>query len=350
MRVRLVVPLALLLVLALAGLALSQHPALLEEKFFKEISKPPKPPGDEMEKAFKDFKKFVEGEDKLPPDPGDKFAKDIQKAYEKAAKLRPGEEEKFYKDIQKAFEKAMKLPPSEEEQQAKEMKKAFDETLRAGGDPYAAGWADTVFAFLDRNGDGRLDANEMSPALREGLPFWDTNRDGRIDRAEYRRFFQARTEGALRERAERPNPEAIPAPSLPDEETKRPAVYRAGKLPADLPAWFAQLDADGDGQVSLYEWRIAGKPLEEFPKLDRDDDGFLTVAEVLYAMHGRHYLNGVAVNLPADDHSPSADTASAGGRPTVGRAGQDGPPGDRGLADGNGPPAKKAKGPKPDKK
>jgi hypothetical protein len=60
-------------------------------------------------------------------------------------------------------------------------------------------------------------------------------------------------------------------------------VYRAGNLPLDkLPPWFAQLDTDRDGQIGLYEWRRAGKPLEDFRAMDRNNDGFLTVEEVLY--------------------------------------------------------------------
>src|SRR5207248_7408241 len=66
-----------------------------------------------------------------------------------------------------------------------------------------------------------------------------------------------------------------------DDWEKRPVVYRAGKLPKDLPKWFVELDQDGDGQISLAEWRRAGKSLEEFAKYDRNEDGLLTPAEVL---------------------------------------------------------------------
>jgi Ca2+-binding EF-hand superfamily protein len=55
----------------------------------------------------------------------------------------------------------------------------------------------------------------------------------------------------------------------------------ANILPKDLPPWFAHLDADEDGQISLAEWRKGNKKLEEFHKLDRNGDGFLTPDEVL---------------------------------------------------------------------
>ena len=59
-------------------------------------------------------------------------------------------------------------------------------------------------------------------------------------------------------------------------------VYTAAKLPPGLPAWFAQLDTDKDGQVGLYEWLAAKKPLAEFKAMDRNQDGFLTPDEVLF--------------------------------------------------------------------
>jgi uncharacterized protein (TIGR03067 family) len=46
-----------------------------------------------------------------------------------------------------------------------------------------------------------------------------------------------------------------------------------------LPDWFQKLDADNDGQVSLYEWRAAGKSIAEFRKWDLNDDGFITPYE-----------------------------------------------------------------------
>src|SRR5207248_2395219 len=65
------------------------------------------------------------------------------------------------------------------------------------------------------------------------------------------------------------------------EEVRRPVVFRAGKLPKDLPGWFEQLDTDQDGQVGLYEWVQAGHSPADFKALDRNDDGFLTAEELL---------------------------------------------------------------------
>src|SRR5262249_5997149 len=67
----------------------------------------------------------------------------------------------------------------------------------------------------------------------------------------------------------------------PQGEEKRPTVYRFGNLPKELPAWFAQLDTDKDGQVGLYEWKKGGGDIRKFMEMDRNGDGFLTVEEVL---------------------------------------------------------------------
>lgn len=59
---------------------------------------------------------------------------------------------------------------------------------------------------------------------------------------------------------------------------------KARPLPKGLPAWFKLLDADGDGQIGLYEWRAAGKSFAEFAEYDLNDDGFIEPEEVLRVM------------------------------------------------------------------
>jgi hypothetical protein len=71
----------------------------------------------------------------------------------------------------------------------------------------------------------------------------------------------------------------------------RPLVYRPGKLPNELPAWFTDLDTNNDGQISLPEWRKAGKSIAEFQQWDRNNDGFITPSE---ALAKQRVLNKVA--------------------------------------------------------
>lgn len=52
-------------------------------------------------------------------------------------------------------------------------------------------------------------------------------------------------------------------------------------MTVDLQADLVPGDTDNDGQIGLYEWRrFAGHTLKEFRELDRNDDGFVTPAEV----------------------------------------------------------------------
>ena len=48
-----------------------------------------------------------------------------------------------------------------------------------------------------------------------------------------------------------------------------------------LPAWFKKLDTDHDDQVALREWQQGGKSIDDFHKLDANDDGLITAEEVL---------------------------------------------------------------------
>jgi Ca2+-binding EF-hand superfamily protein len=158
-------------------------------------------------------------------------------------------------------------------------------------------WAESMFRRYDQNGDGLLNYDEMPESLRIERDKWDTNKDGFIDLNEFKAFFKAALQKRMEESAfGGPNGTGSSEHADPvHEEEPKPAVYRAGKLPKELPAWFKQLDTDGDGQISLYEWRSAGKSLEEFHKIDRNGDGFLTITEVLYYVQGKNNLNGVAV-------------------------------------------------------
>ena len=105
------------------------------------------------------------------------------------------------------------------------------------------------------------------------------------------------------------------------EERKPPVVYRAGNLPRDVPAWFAQLDTDKDGQVGLYEWKASGKSIQEFDEMDSNKDGFLTVDEVL------HFVN--KGKNPAGQTQLAQQNNGFGGygSPGYGSPGGYGPPG-----------------------
>ena len=129
----------------------------------------------------------------------------------------------------------------------------------------------------------------MTEALRESKKKWDQDGDGKIDLEEYTAYYLSRVaEVKATKAAESPTPgkpggtgAAIPSDPF---ENERPDVLRFGKLPKGLPAWFMDWDLDQDAQIGLYEWRKAGQPLEEFLKLDVNEDGFISVEECMAAV------------------------------------------------------------------
>jgi hypothetical protein len=79
------------------------------------------------------------------------------------------------------------------------------------------------------------------------------------------------------------DPSQGPRPPFEKKETEeeKPVAMRYGKLPKDLPSWFDEYDLDKDGQVSLYEWRKAGKDVKDFTEMDLNGDGLITADEYL---------------------------------------------------------------------
>jgi hypothetical protein len=192
------------------------------------------------------------------------------------------------------------------------------------------------FRRRDRNNDGVLSPEEMPRTLRAELSKWDRNNNGTIEPEEFAEYYKARQEGRAQGGA------GWQQPAAPPEEDRRPTVYRVGKLPKGLPPWFEQLDKDKDGQVGLYEWKAAGKPVAEFQAMDRNGDGFVTVEEALLS---QKILAKSGGKPPAGRRGPPGQ-ASFGepGEDTSGSPGQTEP--SSGTADGDaaGAPAKSGKG------
>jgi len=154
--------------------------------------------------------------------------------------------------------------------------------------------SEQIFKSLDKNGDGLLEYEELPEELQRERETWDNNpKDGFISLDEFKAYQAARAANRPSAQAaangangtndprDPDDPDAQPEPQRKPVEPTRPMVYRAGKLPKDLPEWFARLDrqGDNDGQVGLYEWVGDKRSIDEFREMDLNGDGFLTVEE-----------------------------------------------------------------------
>jgi hypothetical protein len=264
-----------------------------------------KAPPDEEKAIIEEIREAYKAPHEVPKD----MAKELRKAYENPS---PDREEKVLKEARRMYdltggrEEAIlrliragygQLPPGHEDRILQEIQKA--PRLPEGTVPTSVreSQARKLFSRFDVNGDGVLTTDEMPEGLRADRARWDTNRDGVIDQAEYAAYHLGRLRDMSKQvaageidlklkfkpaaGAPPPADPTRPADAPPPEIDKRPAVMRAGKLPAGLPDWFVKLDADGDGQVGLYEWKDSGRPLTEFAAIDRNGDGLITPDEML---------------------------------------------------------------------
>src|SRR5262249_58737979 len=105
--------------------------------------------------------------------------------------------------------------------------------------------AERIFRNLDKDGDGLLkidDLGDRFETLANERDKWDTNNDGMIDLNEFKAYFAARMAQRMNEFSQSRGPDAPRRSANPEEEPdRRPIVYRAGKLPKDLPDWFSKI-------------------------------------------------------------------------------------------------------------
>jgi hypothetical protein len=286
MRAHLLVLVAAVILNLFVGTAAGQPPG--------EGKKPKGPPDEE-----KEILKQIEEAYKAPFEVYDDVRKELRKAVQEPSAER---EAKVFKEIRRLFlptpeqeaailreiRLAYQQPSAEQEQR---ILRAIDraDRLPLGVVPPSvqASQAEKLFRKLEVSGDGLLSPAELPDALRSERARWDANRDGYIDSDEYWAYYQGRLQ-LLSEGVASGQIQLKPGlvPLSPDRapaarEAPRPAVNRAGQLPPGLRDWFMKTDADGDGQLGLYEWKRSGQPLEQFAALDRNDDGFVTIAELM---------------------------------------------------------------------
>lgn len=180
--------------------------------------------------------------------------------------------------------------------------------------------AESSFRRYDKNGDGLLSYDEMPPELQAERDLWDKDHNGFIDLNEYKAYYIAKREQRRAEYSSAGSNFTSPrsfSPTMPQAPSKpsdsKPLVYTKQNLPKEIPSWFRDLDTDGDAQICLYEWRAAGRSLDEFRKYDLNNDGFITVDEVMHVVAG--------TKKPGDKTAGSkvavSATFSPSGKPSV---------------------------------
>jgi Ca2+-binding EF-hand superfamily protein len=135
-----------------------------------------------------------------------------------------------------------------------------------GGEANIDDAADKVFRVLDANSDGELSGSELSAGMKGDKALVN----GRVSKEQYREYFRRRVESKA---------ETLEAALKSNEALMRKLHVEEIDSRTGLPAWFKTLDADKDKQISLVEWRKAGKDLKEFMEMDLDGDGLLTIDE-----------------------------------------------------------------------
>ena len=129
---------------------------------------------------------------------------------------------------------------------------------------------------------------------RSGTP----TRDGFIDLNEYKAYMQCPFAAvpagrAANQDARRGGSDGAPCRRRRRTRTRSRPSTGIGKLPKDIPQWFKDLDADGDGQVGLYEAKTNAWLFESFNR-DRSQ------RRRLY-----HHRRGDALRGPAEGESCS---------------------------------------------
>lgn len=131
--------------------------------------------------------------------------------------------------------------------------------------------ADKAFRILDVNADDELTGGELSAGLKADKQA-DENGDGRISKAEYREYFKRQVEKKADTIITAYQASQKALGGINWETLDKPGA-------GGVPAWFAKFDADSDGQVSLFEWKEAGRTVAEFQDMDLNGDGLLTKDE-----------------------------------------------------------------------
>jgi EF hand domain-containing protein len=292
----------------------------------------PKPPPDE----FRSLIREVEEAYKAPHEVDKDILDELRKQYRNPT---PERETKIFREIRRLYQ----TTPEQDQAIVRELRRAYEnpsaeqeervfQAIRRNGKlplgtvpvSIQAEQAMKLFTRFDQNGDGVLNPDEMPDGIRGQWQQWDRNRDKSINFEEYRAYYRAHLDWVSEKVATgeialklpksmtglEPGPGSGqgPRPQIPQTQPTTSPV-RHGK-PSGLPSWFQELDADGDGQIALHEWRRAGRPISEFEAMDLDGDNLLPASE---------YLRYLRQSGLAETPEPAAKPGSNGSPPGRGK-------------------------------
>lgn len=198
-----------------------------------------------------------------------------------------------------------------------------------------------IFGYLDRNKNGRIDADEIENSrgplkemmqragvdYRKGL---DQNSFGKAfekirqqreaegsdrgrddDRAKREEYERRKREYEERRRREEEEKRRKGEDSKSKSSSKPTVVIRPKeRVTVDLPTTFSEGDRDADGQVGFYEWKKWKRDaIGDFAKYDHNGDGFLTPREL--TIGPREPVETMAVSGIASTTSASVPTQVA---------------------------------------
>jgi Ca2+-binding EF-hand superfamily protein len=192
------------------------------------------------------------------------------------------------------------LPGADKSNNAKKAGTSSDASTASASSTAPAATLDERFrkyakALLDENDtnkNGKLEKDEWTQMKRK---YWaaDKNHDDIITLDELTEFIAADSGSGPKQSsggATAASPNASTGSNTVAMQTKsgKPNAYRlrtpAERLPEGLPDWFARKDADGDGQVSLFEYtngECTEAKVQEFMRYDLNGDGIITPQECL---------------------------------------------------------------------
>jgi Ca2+-binding EF-hand superfamily protein len=150
--------------------------------------------------------------------------------------------------------------------------------LVPAGGPGKGAASNALFKILDTDGDGKLSKKEIQ-AARNALKKYDLNDDEMITVAE---LTGSQTGGGFGNGVIVVAPQPLPGMPGPKNQTPVPLhLVTPGALTQTASQLMARYDKNNDAKLDLAE---SGLDQATFNKLDRNQDGFLTLTEVVHWM------------------------------------------------------------------